>query len=184
MPWFCLTRMDQFWDAAQAEAAVKCSEDVVAFVDEGLEMNEKILRMEAVHDAGYLVAGAKARLEKMLHDVEDIPIALNNEEMDCTNASVAFFRKEFCKAAPDIGRSVSACTVYYYNWKKSEKYKRVKQELLAEADYCAVCDDGGKLIVCDHCHNAYHFECHRPSLTKVPSGEWHCTQCLKSPAKT
>jgi hypothetical protein len=177
------TRMEQYWDGNRADEAAQHGEDMVGFVDEGLELNEKMLRMKAAHLAGYSVARAQAHFEQMLPNAVDIPIAFNVEEKRLVNASVAFSRKDFRRAASDVGRSVCACIVHYYNWKKSDDYQRVKQELSAESDYCAICDDGGELIVCDHCQNAYHFECLQPPLQEVPSGEWFCNHCLKSPAK-
>lgn len=175
--------MEQIWDGDRAEEAVQRGEDVTSFVDEVLELNEKILRMEAVHRAEYSLTRAQANLEEMLPVAIDIPVGLNDTEKNRVHRSAAFARKEFRTASTDIGRSPCACIVHYYNWKQSDDYKKLKQELSAEADYCAVCDDGGELIVCDQCRNAYHFQCLIPPLAEAPSGEWFCPQCLKSPAK-
>lgn len=54
---------------------------------------------------------------------------------------------------------------------------------------CIVCgkkqsSSGTKLIVCEICPRAYHIDCIRPPLTKVPRGKWYCTNCIsKKPQK-
>ncbi|OEU08458.1 hypothetical protein FRACYDRAFT_165548, partial [Fragilariopsis cylindrus CCMP1102] len=47
-------------------------------------------------------------------------------------------------------------------------------------DVCAICADGGKLIVCDGCEKSYHNHCLDPPLDEVPQGDWFCPKCCKS----
>ena len=35
-------------------------------------------------------------------------------------------------------------------------------------EWCAVCDDGGDMILCDTCPKIYHLECHVPLLKQPP----------------
>ncbi|XP_030628991.1 transcription intermediary factor 1-alpha [Chanos chanos] len=44
-------------------------------------------------------------------------------------------------------------------------------------DWCAVCQNGGELLCCDKCPKVFHLNCHIPTLTASPSGEWFCTFC-------
>ncbi|KAL1822636.1 hypothetical protein ACET3Z_009414 [Daucus carota] len=44
-------------------------------------------------------------------------------------------------------------------------------------DMCAVCGDGGELIVCDGCPRAFHSVCLR--LECIPTGHWHCPHCTE-----
>ncbi|XP_070830165.1 autoimmune regulator [Chaetodon trifascialis] len=44
-------------------------------------------------------------------------------------------------------------------------------------DECAVCKDGGELICCDGCPQAFHLTCLDPPLTSIPSGPWQCEWC-------
>ncbi|KAG7157237.1 Chromodomain-helicase-DNA-binding protein Mi-2-like, partial [Homarus americanus] len=48
-------------------------------------------------------------------------------------------------------------------------------------EYCKVCKDGGELLCCDSCVNAYHTYCLSPPLYKVPEGEWTCQRCACEP---
>ncbi|XP_051964805.1 E3 ubiquitin-protein ligase TRIM33-like isoform X2 [Xyrauchen texanus] len=44
-------------------------------------------------------------------------------------------------------------------------------------DWCAVCQNGGRLLCCDRCPKVFHEECHIPMLKGLPSGDWMCTLC-------
>uniref|UniRef100_A0AAY4DMX3 RING-type E3 ubiquitin transferase n=2 Tax=Denticeps clupeoides TaxID=299321 RepID=A0AAY4DMX3_9TELE len=44
-------------------------------------------------------------------------------------------------------------------------------------DWCAVCQNGGELLCCEHCPKVFHITCHVPTLRCLPSGEWMCTFC-------
>ncbi|XP_071548739.1 chromodomain-helicase-DNA-binding protein Mi-2 homolog [Panulirus ornatus] len=48
-------------------------------------------------------------------------------------------------------------------------------------EYCKVCKDGGELLCCDSCVNAYHTYCLSPPLFEVPEGEWTCQRCACEP---
>uniref|UniRef100_A0A3Q3XLQ8 Uncharacterized protein n=1 Tax=Mola mola TaxID=94237 RepID=A0A3Q3XLQ8_MOLML len=50
-------------------------------------------------------------------------------------------------------------------------------------DECAVCKDGGELICCDGCPQAFHLTCLDPPLTAIPSGPWQCEWCCGSGVK-
>lgn len=44
-------------------------------------------------------------------------------------------------------------------------------------DSCDACAKGGTLICCDSCPLAYHMECTRPPLRRLPRGTWNCHKC-------
>ncbi|XP_034558073.1 autoimmune regulator [Notolabrus celidotus] len=50
-------------------------------------------------------------------------------------------------------------------------------------DECAVCKDGGELICCDGCPQAFHLTCLHPPLTSIPSGPWQCEYCFGNRVK-
>lgn len=41
--------------------------------------------------------------------------------------------------------------------------------------------EGGELLCCDSCVNAYHTYCLSPPLFEVPTGEWTCQRCACEP---
>ncbi|XP_048846166.1 nuclear body protein SP140-like protein isoform X8 [Brienomyrus brachyistius] len=48
-------------------------------------------------------------------------------------------------------------------------------------DDCFVCDVPGRLLCCDQCPRAFHFECHLPAVTGEAadySNKWICTYCV------
>ncbi|TNM97705.1 hypothetical protein fugu_013951 [Takifugu bimaculatus] len=61
------------------------------------------------------------------------------------------------------------------------------QNLLVQAhvndDECAACKDGGELICCDGCPQAFHLTCLDPPLTSIPSGPWQCDWCCGTRGK-
>eukprot|EP00571_Detonula_confervacea_P015873 CAMPEP_0172303214 /NCGR_PEP_ID=MMETSP1058-20130122/4790_1 /TAXON_ID=83371 /ORGANISM="Detonula confervacea, Strain CCMP 353" /LENGTH=748 /DNA_ID=CAMNT_0013013955 /DNA_START=146 /DNA_END=2387 /DNA_ORIENTATION=+ len=46
-------------------------------------------------------------------------------------------------------------------------------------DYCDTCGEGGELICCDNCDNAYHAKCLRVEPDNLPD-PWHCPSCSNS----
>ena len=45
------------------------------------------------------------------------------------------------------------------------------------SDECCVCGKRGDLVMCDHCPNSFHFECHSKGLD-TETGEARCADCL------
>merc|ERR1719450_61670 len=48
-------------------------------------------------------------------------------------------------------------------------------------DVCRVCKEGGELLCCDSCPNAYHLRCIEPPLEEYPEHEWTCPRCACDP---
>merc|ERR1712014_122456 len=48
-------------------------------------------------------------------------------------------------------------------------------------EFCRVCKEGGELLCCDSCPNAYHLRCLEPPLEEVPDGPWTCPRCACDP---
>ncbi|KAB1224038.1 hypothetical protein CJ030_MR2G001326 [Morella rubra] len=44
-------------------------------------------------------------------------------------------------------------------------------------DMCAVCGDGGDLILCYRCPRSFHAACLQ--LEDIPGGDWHCSDCIE-----
>jgi len=55
------------------------------------------------------------------------------------------------------------------DWARNSKNKT---QIMENQDYCQVCFDYGKLLLCQHCPASYHLKC--CGLKEVPSGWWSC----------
>lgn len=123
-------------------------------------------------------------------------------------------RKDFVAMAKAMRLPIQTVYAYYlahfkfsddYRLLKTiiyEEYHRVEGKSDYEKDACAICGDGGNLLICDGCegeylsliyftikvqqlnsrvlfHSAeYHMECLRPPLQVVPEGHWECDECV------
>jgi PHD-finger len=99
-------------------------------------------------------------------------------------------RKDIREVARVTGKSMNSCLAYYLGtFKSSDDYRLLKEvrneerlrqmmESDRDLDACAICDDGGNLLICDGCEGEYHMECLRPALAKVPEGRWECDECV------
>ena len=99
-------------------------------------------------------------------------------------------RKDMSALAKSMGKDTKSCLTYYLgSYKKSDAYRMLKtvcaeernekEELFSHGvDSCAVCGDGGSLLICDGCEGEYHMGCLRPPLSSVPEGEWECDECV------
>lgn len=59
----------------------------------------------------------------------------------------------------------------------SEEEDEESQDEDEHMEFCAVCKDGGDLLICDTCPNSYHLNCLNPPMVVVPDGEWSCPRC-------
>jgi hypothetical protein len=90
-------------------------------------------------------------------------------------------KKQFRLVATSIDMPIDFCMWYYYSkYKVSEHYQILKKLLHEESgehvDHCLICDDGGDLICCESCPNAYHLECLQLN-TLDADAEWYCPDC-------
>lgn len=46
---------------------------------------------------------------------------------------------------------------------------------------CEICDDGGKLILCDNCGRGWHAKCLHVESVKQLADPWHCRECPGGP---
>jgi len=131
-------------------------------------------------------------------DVHDVIEQLKaSDGSDWTTEEKATFHKEIFRLRKDLttlsklmGKDLNTCFTYYLsNFKRSEDYRILKVIRVDErmdddgptgsgVDSCAVCGDGGRLIICDGCEGEYHMECLRPRLRTVPEGRWECDECV------
>lgn len=112
------------------------------------------------------------------------------EDKEKFHVQIFRLRKDMAALAKAMGKDVKSCITYYLgNYKKSDHYRLLKtvctEERMESAtssvhgvDACAVCGDGGSLLICDGCEREYHMSCLRPKLVAVPEGHWECDECV------
>lgn len=99
-------------------------------------------------------------------------------------------RKDMSKVSKVMKKDMKECLAYYLGtYKNSDDYRLLKTIRVDErnekasssvhgVDACAICGDGGVLLVCDGCEGEYHMKCVRPALKIVPEGHWECDECV------
>ena len=113
-----------------------------------------------------------------------------SEQKETFHREIFRLRKDLTALSKLMGKDMKTCVTYYLrSFKKSDDYRILKvicaEERMDEigengsgVDSCAVCGDGGSLIICDGCEGEYHMECLRPRLKTVPEGHWECDECV------
>lgn len=110
------------------------------------------------------------------------------EEEDQFKAEMFRLRRDLPAVAKLMGKSITACHAYYLGkYKSTTEYRLLKTVCIDERDHmfetveedaCAVCGDGGSLLICDGCECEYHIGCLQPALKSVPDGHWECDECV------
>lgn len=93
-------------------------------------------------------------------------------------------RKQWPKIAKVVGTSLNRCLINYYSTYKAGEGRvnyLQRKSLWEQSDECEVCGDGGDLICCDGCINAYHLQC--VGLNEIPVGDFYCSTCLRKKAQ-
>jgi PHD-finger len=177
------------WDPRRAaEARAASNVDIDECLRERYSLNIKWLLIESLHEGNYNLQRAAPIFQALLDQNRSLSGDSENHsvfhEFFCRDQFIK--TKSFKAVALEIGCSIEIVLINYYKWKRlnPREYARMKIERKRESDVCAVCKDGGVLIVCDLCRAAYHLNCLRPPLTGIPEGQWFCSRCeLRSPAK-
>ncbi|XP_038980228.1 uncharacterized protein LOC103711112 isoform X2 [Phoenix dactylifera] len=77
------------------------------------------------------------------------------------------------------GRSLLQCQMQMMHADKPQDFPHVR----LKGDYshyqsdtiCSICQDGGILMLCDHCPSSFHLSC--VGLEDIPEGKWFCPSC-------
>jgi hypothetical protein len=194
------------WDCRLAEGAEQKGEKLEDFLN--LLPTNRVFLMAILHRNNYNVRMARKELiESLGNGLPEALSAFNFEETEkfaklimedfgMYPSSVgmeekAYFSKRFNHISKVMGRSVNACLGHYYSkFKSGPLYKKLKKKIAKEREahllkyeesegvYCVICEDGGVLISCDHCHRDFHQSCLEPPLLVVPDGDWFCPDCI------
>ncbi|KAK7504212.1 hypothetical protein BaRGS_00004516 [Batillaria attramentaria] len=71
--------------------------------------------------------------------------------------------------------SLSQVFLHLAAFDKSVKWDR--SALMARCRICRRKGDAEKMLLCDGCDRGHHMYCLKPPKTKVPSGDWFCSNC-------
>ena len=189
---------DQIWDHSSADSARMAEGN--QYID-SLDTYQKARGIMTLHQYDYVASKAKSKFNKQSStDIPPYPdkpepegqpasqkshtllegTPLSQEERTVFNKAIREYRKQWPKIAKAVGTSVNRCLIHYYSTYKAGEnrsdYLNAKGKW-EQSDVCESCKDGGDLICCDGCVNAYHLECIQPSLKEVPEGEWYCAEC-------
>eukprot|EP00934_Nitzschia_sp_Nitz4_P000080 Nitzschia sp. Nitz4//scaffold56_size114212//43113//44916//NITZ4_003944-RA/size114212-snap-gene-0.170-mRNA-1//1//CDS//3329554688//80//frame0 len=126
--------------------------------------------------------------------IKDIKVAdgsdWSQEDTKKFDREIFRVRKDMTLLAKAMGKDVKSCYTYYLaNYKHSDRYRLLKSVCSYErarraesnvhgVDACAICGDGGSLLICDGCEGEYHMGCLRPPLKSIPEGHWECDECV------
>jgi hypothetical protein len=114
----------------------------------------------------------------------------SREEKDKFHAEIFRLRKDMRGLSHSMNKKMRSILAYYLGtFKKSDHYRLLKTVCVEErnekaassvhgVDACAICGDGGSLLICDGCEGEYHTGCLRPPLQIVPEGNWDCDECV------
>jgi hypothetical protein len=143
--------------------------------------------LEAFHKNNYSLENAPEILDKIC------PTDGSNwtaEERELFRKEIFRKRKDFKALCSVMNKDMGAILSYYLGtYKKSDEYRLLKTVLIEEKidkaqssihhiDQCAICEDGGSLLICDGCESEWHMTCTRPVLKTVPEGRWECDLCV------
>eukprot|EP01083_Nonionella_stella_P293457 998005_1 len=146
--------------------------------------------MEALHECNYDIQEAWVRY---LREIRALKVTGDLQGDPISKSDATYFRGAMYQHNKDLTKVIAATKAngskqssasllvhYYKHFKPSEDYPHLKSIVKQErsSDDCVVCKDGGDLLCCDGCVNAYHLGCLNPPLKEVPQGKWFCPECV------
>jgi hypothetical protein len=169
---------DQIWDPKKALRSGHMN-----FIQEKVSYNKRGLAFSMLHSNQYIIDDHFLdTLDKMKNPYDCSTWTQQDKEL--FHRYVYQCKKDITKVSKLMKKPFSSCYCYYLTkYKKSSDYVVLKiiyqQEKKAKdkEDCCAVCHDGGDLIICEECESAFHLSCLNPPLAEVPECDWYCDEC-------
>jgi hypothetical protein len=156
-------------------------------MDDKVPFNKREKALEAFHRNKYSLENASEILE-MIRPTDGSNWSAQEKELFRTE--IFRKRKDFKALCALMSKDMGDILSYYLGtYKKSDEYRLLKTVLIEEKidkarssihhiDQCAICEDGGSLLICDGCESEWHMTCTRPVLKTVPEGHWECDLCV------
>lgn len=165
------------WDPQKAAEAERNGQDIDSFLNiDSCELVKKDMLMTLLHHNNYNVAEAKFDYCRLIRFGGEPTSKLTRKEASDFQEMIQHQKKDFVSIARKMKRTKSDCMIHYYSkYKRTKEYTAMKKEW--KSDFCANCNDGGDLILCDGCERAYHKNCLPKGQRRVPKGPWLCPPC-------
>lgn len=158
------------------------------FIEDNVPPNKREKALQLIHDNNYTISNTKEFLEQI--DQSELS-KWTGKDKEKYHLEVFRCRKNFKAMHESMGDKKMGDIIAYYlgHYKKSDDYRLLKavrvQERMEKAmqanhnvDQCAICGEGGNLLICDGCESEWHMECTKPALKTVPEGHWECDVCI------
>lgn len=186
--YFC--RFDLIWDPNEflkANQAMRTELDQNVDPIAKVPFNKKEEALVRLHERGYDLTG----FDEEVRNIKPVDGSdWSKEKKEKFHRETFKHRKDLRAVALAMNITMKECLTYYFgHFKKSDDYRlcktvcaeeRLEQMAAAEfgTDSCAICDDGGNLLICDGCEGEFHMTCLKPMLKVVPEGHWECDDCV------
>lgn len=168
---------DQIWDPKRAVQSGNLN-----YVQDKVPHNKREVGFVLLHELNYNVNQFMDKLDRVSRPSDCSTWTL--QEKDMFRRYIYQYRKDLSKVAKMMNKSLNSCYCYFLsNYKKTNDYvvlKFIRKQNKAEVedDCCAICQDGGDLIICETCDASFHLHCLTPPLLKVPDCDWYCDECM------
>jgi hypothetical protein len=176
---------EQVWDPKRAKEKgiiLENGRDVLSKVTFNIREQAMLMLAKLEYDVEKFLAK-----EELLKPIDGSD--WSEEKKDRFHAEVFRLRRDLRQVSKIIDEPIQSCHAYYLGtYKTTAEYRLLKtvcieereqkEEDVGPTDVCAVCDDGGNLLICDGCEGEYHMKCVRPALAAVPEGRWECDECV------
>lgn len=137
---------------------------MIAFIDEKVPYNKKEEALAIIHANGYALTNMNEIISKINPmDGSD----WTKQEKEKFTTEIFRLRKDMRALSRTIQKDMKCCLAYYLGtFKKSSDYRLLKTVCVDEriekslasvhgSDACAICGDGGSLLICDGCEGEY-----------------------------
>jgi hypothetical protein len=158
------------------------------FVEEHVPRQKREKALKLIHDKNYQIANKN----DFSNQIDQTNFSnWTTEDKEKFRLEIFRSRKNFKAVCRRMGDKEMGDIIAYYlgSYKKSDDYRLLKTVRLEErmqkteqsshdVDHCAICGEGGNLLICDGCESEWHMECTKPALKTVPEGRWECDVCI------
>lgn len=158
------------------------------FIEDNVPQNKKEKALELIHNNDYSILNKNEFLDQI--DPSDLS-KWTVKDKEKFHFEIFRSRKNFKETCQRMGKKNMGDIIAYYlgHYKKSDDYRLLKAVRVEErvekaaqtdhnVDQCAICGEGGNLLICDGCESEWHMECTKPGLKTVPEGHWECDVCV------